>query len=224
MPERLPEELNSPPYWTSSRRADYEAWVESVKRDPESAGFTAEWFMLKSRDLLDEMTVLGREVDKALIAAKCATDPAFKRSHLEERKREIEAELVEFYQFYDAEVKADNPPLVRMMAFRLRKIEDLEKELGRISWSLQALDGKTRKGNGITDEMIQQAREYPFEKLIEIGRGGMVRCPFHQDKSPSMYIRRGFAYCFGCGRSWNPIDWVMEKEGVDFIEAVRRLQ
>lgn len=221
MPETSPEELrNSPSYWTKERQADYEQWVEETRRELMSG----EWFMLKSREILEEIQILSRDLDKAVIAAKCATDPDFKRSHLEERKKEIEAELVEFYQFYDAEIKADSPPLLRMMSYRLRKIEDLEKELGRISWSLQALDGKARKGNGITDEMIQRAREYPFEKLVEIGRGGMVRCPFHGDKSPSMLIRRGFAYCFGCGRSFNPIDWVMEKEGVDFVEAVRRLQ
>ncbi|MCB6949579.1 CHC2 zinc finger domain-containing protein, partial [Roseburia faecis] len=33
---------------------------------------------------------------------------------------------------------------------------------------------------------------------IHVGRNGMVCCPFHHDKTPSMKLDRRY-HCFGCG-------------------------
>ena len=35
---------------------------------------------------------------------------------------------------------------------------------------------------------------------IRVGRNGMVCCPFHNDRTPSMKVDSRF-YCFGCGAS-----------------------
>lgn len=48
-------------------------------------------------------------------------------------------------------------------------------------------------------------------------------CPFHDEKTPSFMVSpaRGIYKCFGCGKSGDAIDFIMNHEGVDFKEAVR---
>lgn len=53
----------------------------------------------------------------------------------------------------------------------------------------------------------------------------MGRCPFHQEKTPSFSVNpaKGFYKCFGCGKGGNAFSFIMETEGLNFPEAVRRL-
>lgn len=53
--------------------------------------------------------------------------------------------------------------------------------------------------------------------------GWVGRCPFHNEKTGSFYVnvRTNRYKCFGCGEGGNAIDFVMKRNGVDFIEAVR---
>jgi hypothetical protein len=76
---------------------------------------------------------------------------------------------------------------------------------------------------GVTKEAIERAREYPVEQLLETSGKKIVRCPFHDDKHPSASIKWNRLHCFVCDKTWGPIDLVMEKEGLSFIEAVERL-
>ena len=61
------------------------------------------------------------------------------------------------------------------------------------------------------------------------GRWWFWRCPFHasgQEKQPSLGVTpdNGHWKCFGsCDTSGNAIDWVIQREGVTFLEACRRL-
>ena len=43
---------------------------------------------------------------------------------------------------------------------------------------------------------------------IRVERNGMYRCPFHEDKTPSMKLDRRY-YCFGCGASGDVIDRIL---------------
>ncbi|MBK1613713.1 DNA primase, partial [Rubrivivax gelatinosus] len=63
---------------------------------------------------------------------------------------------------------------------------------------------------------------------VELKRGGanfMGLCPFHAEKSPSFSVSpsKQFYYCFGCGASGDAIRFLMEHQGLSFIEAVRDL-
>lgn len=62
-------------------------------------------------------------------------------------------------------------------------------------------------------------------KLVQRGRSHVGLCPFHKEKTPSFHVNeeRGFYHCFGCGASGDAFKFVMETEGLSFIEAVRRL-
>ncbi len=49
-------------------------------------------------------------------------------------------------------------------------------------------------------------------------------CPFHAEKTPSFYVYpEGNYHCFGCGEHGDCFSWVMKIDGVDFLEAARRL-
>src|SRR3954464_9582306 len=62
-------------------------------------------------------------------------------------------------------------------------------------------------------------------KLQRRGRSFTGLCPFHKEKTPSFHVNpeRGFYHCFGCHASGDAIKFIQETEGLDFIEAVRRL-
>ncbi len=50
-------------------------------------------------------------------------------------------------------------------------------------------------------------------------------CPFHNEKTPSFTVSdpKGFYHCFGCGAHGNNLKFIMETEGLGFIEAVNKL-
>lgn len=50
-------------------------------------------------------------------------------------------------------------------------------------------------------------------------------CPFHDEKTPSFSITpdRGIYKCFGCGKSGDTINFIMEHDGLNYIEAIRHL-
>ncbi len=45
---------------------------------------------------------------------------------------------------------------------------------------------------------------------LEVNFGGMVRCPFHQDRTPSMKLYEDHFYCFGCGKHGDVVTLVSE--------------
>jgi DNA primase len=62
-------------------------------------------------------------------------------------------------------------------------------------------------------------------KLQKRGRSFVGLCPFHKEKTPSFHVNpeRGFYHCFGCHASGDALKFLQETEGLDFIEALRRL-
>ena len=45
---------------------------------------------------------------------------------------------------------------------------------------------------------------------LEVNYAGMVRCPFHEDHTPSMKLYDDHFYCFGCGRHGDVVDLTAE--------------
>jgi len=97
------------------------------------------------------------------------------------------------------------------------------KEQKKLNWEMQALISK-KQNNGITPDTIERAKSYDFRDLLVVPEKGNIKCPFHEDKHPSASLKNNKLHCFSCNKTWNPIDYVMEKEGLNFKEAVLRLQ
>ena len=60
-------------------------------------------------------------------------------------------------------------------------------------------------------------------KLERAGRQWKACCPFHGEKTPSLYIWDDHYHCFGCGAHGDAVTFVMQSEGASFMEAVNRL-
>ena len=63
---------------------------------------------------------------------------------------------------------------------------------------------------------------------VQLKKGGanfMGLCPFHGEKSPSFSVSpsKQFYHCFGCGKNGNAISFLMDHNGMGFIEAVKDL-
>src|SRR5450755_2474840 len=65
-------------------------------------------------------------------------------------------------------------------------------------------------------------------RSVELKRAGSTHkglCPFHAEKSPSFTVSasRQTYHCFGCGAHGNAIGFLMEHQGMGFVDAVRDL-
>ncbi|RCS58445.1 DNA primase [Parvibium lacunae] len=65
-------------------------------------------------------------------------------------------------------------------------------------------------------------------RYVQLKKGGanfMGLCPFHNEKSPSFTVSptKQFYHCFGCGVHGNAIGFLMEYQGLSFVEAVKDL-
>ncbi|MGL5693575.1 MAG: CHC2 zinc finger domain-containing protein [Peptostreptococcaceae bacterium] len=57
-------------------------------------------------------------------------------------------------------------------------------------------------------------------------RKNKMKCPFHNDKSPSLHIadkgNGAFYKCFGCQSVGGIIDFIKRVENIEFIEALKK--
>ena len=67
-----------------------------------------------------------------------------------------------------------------------------------------------------------------IDKRIPLKKAGanfVACCPFHQEKTPSFTVSpsKQFYHCFGCGEHGSAISFLIEYEGLSFVEAVNEL-
>jgi DNA primase len=57
------------------------------------------------------------------------------------------------------------------------------------------------------------------------GRSFVGLCPFHQEKTPSFHVHpaKQFFHCFGCKATGNAIDFVMKRDRIEFLDALKLL-
>ena len=97
----------------------------------------------------------------------------------------------------------------------------------RKRWSINSTPG------GYWTRQVEEARSRPILEVarslgLEVrraGKGWMARCPFHEDKTPSLSLtpEGGVWHCFGCGRGGDGIALVRAMRGLGFRDAVREL-
>src|SRR5690349_17469669 len=61
--------------------------------------------------------------------------------------------------------------------------------------------------------------------LKKSGRNYMGKCPFHNDKSPSMNVSRekGIFKCFSCGVGGDSLTFLMRLKNLTYPEVIREL-
>jgi DNA primase len=64
-----------------------------------------------------------------------------------------------------------------------------------------------------------------IDKRVQLKKAGanyVACCPFHQEKTPSFSVSpsKQFYHCFGCGVHGSAITFLMEYEGLTFVEAI----
>ncbi len=61
--------------------------------------------------------------------------------------------------------------------------------------------------------------------LKKAGSSFKACCPFHSEKTPSFNVsqQKQFYHCFGCGASGDVLKFIMEYDGLSFVDAVEQL-
>ena len=85
----------------------------------------------------------------------------------------------------------------------------------------------------IPDEIVEEVRARAdivdvigeFVALKKAGKEFKANCPFHEERTPSFHVvpDKGFFKCFGCGQSGDVFKFLMERQGMDFVEAVKHV-
>jgi DNA primase len=88
-------------------------------------------------------------------------------------------------------------------------------------------------GYRIPEETIEQIRRSvdivdvisDYVQLKKQGRNYFGLCPFHGEKTPSFSVSpdKQIFHCFGCGAGGNVFSFLMDIEGISFVEAAKRL-
>ncbi|MDN0085467.1 DNA primase [Crenobacter sp. SG2305] len=67
-----------------------------------------------------------------------------------------------------------------------------------------------------------------IDRYVPLKKGGqnyLACCPFHKEKSPSFTVSpsKQFYHCFGCGAHGSAVGFVMEYQGLGFVDSVKLL-
>lgn len=86
---------------------------------------------------------------------------------------------------------------------------------------------------GIPSEFIDQLLDRvdivdiisPRVTLKKAGKDYQALCPFHTENSPSFTVSQNkqFYHCFGCGKHGSAIGFMMEFEGMEFVDSIETL-
>jgi CHC2 zinc finger/RepB DNA-primase from phage plasmid len=134
--------------------------------------------------------------------------------------------------------KRCEPAMVRLMYLAAAErvpVAELDRVLPLEPVSSERVTRVLRHGRiGLSDPLEAIPPPVYVEQLTgeRVGRSGKIRCPFHEDRTPSLHVyddpKRGW-YCFGCGRGGSIFDlagllWERDTHGKEFVALRRELE
>ena len=74
-----------------------------------------------------------------------------------------------------------------------------------------------------TADIVEVVSDYVH--LVRRGANYVGLCPFHNEKTPSFSVNKGrnYCYCFSCHKGGSPVNFIMEKEGISYHDALLQL-
>ena len=104
------------------------------------------------------------------------------------------------------------------MAVPKRKTSVSKKKMRRSHHRISSI-------NIVEDKKSGEYRLSHHVDLKKRGRNFFGLCPFHNEKTPSFSVApdKGIYHCFGCGNGGNAINFIMEYEKINFVEALQQL-
>lgn len=74
-----------------------------------------------------------------------------------------------------------------------------------------------------TADIVDVVSDYVH--LVRRGANYMGLCPFHNERTPSFSVNkaRNYCYCFSCHKGGSPVNFIMEKEGISYHDALLHL-
>jgi len=72
-------------------------------------------------------------------------------------------------------------------------------------------------------DIVEVVKEYVTLRKRGVNYLGL--CPFHNEKTPSFTVSqaKGIFKCFGCGKGGNVVNFIMEHERLNYVEALKFL-
>lgn len=155
-------------------------------------------------------------------------------------KAELKVINVEEEDYYDKHIAPAHFTLQAEMKensdkeFDLKR-KEVEKNIRGLMFNLSYINEMEGKGevkmvNGVTEADVVRAKEVPLEgiyagHLSKHSKLAVGVCPFHAEKTGSftIYLSQNSWWCYGCQNGGSVVDFVMQQNGIDFLEAVKQL-
>lgn len=138
--------------------------------------------------------------------------------------QEVESKI---WSDHQKATERDLPHWLRQAILELKKPWKIAGKIKSFQIEIYLLDHPEdfAKVDRVSPEQVARALEFPFDQLIQLNKAGFVKCIFHTEKTPSLHLipRSNKVHCFGCGKTWDTIAFIMEKENISFKKAVRIL-
>lgn len=182
--------------WRNSLPTFSFSWIMATF--PEATVIAKKYIYAEVRELIAKINAL--DLEKTVARVEISKAPFYKQA-------EMNAELEERMEYWHEKY--------------LLRLKKLRSQL----YSLKVKEGLVEASKTkITDEDIARAKEYPITLLLTFNRMHLTRCPFHNDRHPSLRVYEdNHAYCYsGCGKK-DSIDIYMELNKVTWNDAVRFL-
>lgn len=139
----------------------------------------------------------------------------------------LEKRISKIWKKYQDAVTRDIPYWWRSVIRELQDPGKLEKELRSAKVEKYLLENPEvlKRIDRVSPEEIARALTFPFDQLIQFNQAGFTSCPFHNEKRFSFHWIKetNRAYCFGCHWKGDAIQFLRDRDGLNFKEAVRSL-